>query len=612
MDIQIDCGSIYYGLKQLKNIERDFSAFSSAMSGITLPTELETASLLTNAKNTINSLQENDIKTLIERFEETKSILIASDEKAALLFGYYDQGIIDENGNFTDVPLLTQNDYDDIPYGNGTVATSGCGITSLCMIASYILGELYTPEDLAAIANADKSSNVGKMTTAADYVNLNWFNDPNTSREDLAQYLKEGKLVICLVKGSSHFVVCKGITPDGKILVNDPYLYFRKPEYNDGYTWGELEFSAGNTWIFDPAANTGAKTSAGTISISASVLEQLDDIEIDGVYEETIEADAKDENPVEEPETLETEPPEETKEQEEPTEALEEPEETEAPTTPPSTETSEPTSPSVPSESTTPTEPQETMPPKETTPSSSNKVEAPSPNTTASSSSTSSTTSSTHTSSASSTSTSSSSNTATNTSSSSTTTTSTETTASNTSAPQTSSSSTENTSTNTTTNQKGDTQPSTSVTIKEESTKTEMSSIQNTQEPPSKGNNEINNTIPGSVNVNTSIQNTDTSITIGASSSTMNNQTTSPISGNTNNYGTRPTTSSSTSSTNTTTPRVPNTKVDTRATSTNQKNLIQSKYLVPGLIGTAITAMALNTASIIKDKKDEEKEQKAN
>lgn len=296
MDVQIDCGAIYFGLKQIKNIESYLNSLSSAMSGVTLPSELTTASLLSDAKTKISSIINGDIKELIEIFEESKNILTKSDNHAALLFQYYEEGIIDEEGNFTDVPLLTQNDYSYITYGGNNVATSGCGITSLCMVASYIMDKLYTPEDLAAIANADKSSNVGKMTTAADYVGLNWFCDKTTSKEDLENYLKEGKLVICLVKSSSHFVVCKGISEDGQILVNDPYLYFRNSATADGCTWSELQFSAGQTWVFDPTANTNATTSAGKITISEDILKRLQNIEIDGAYEATVEADTNTQN----------------------------------------------------------------------------------------------------------------------------------------------------------------------------------------------------------------------------------------------------------------------------------------------------------------------------
>ena len=48
-----------------------------------------------------------------------------------------------------EVPLYFQNDYPDQRYGNGTVATSGCGITSLAMVATAMTGYVYRPDELA-------------------------------------------------------------------------------------------------------------------------------------------------------------------------------------------------------------------------------------------------------------------------------------------------------------------------------------------------------------------------------------------------------------------------------------------------------------------------------
>ena len=111
MDLEIDIGAIYFGLKQIKNIESELNTFKNSMSGITLPAEVTTASLLTQAQEKIAEALTNDIITLIEIFEESKAILQKNDAKAALLFDYYEQGIIDENGNFTEVPLMNQDDY---------------------------------------------------------------------------------------------------------------------------------------------------------------------------------------------------------------------------------------------------------------------------------------------------------------------------------------------------------------------------------------------------------------------------------------------------------------------------------------------------------------------
>ena len=47
------------------------------------------------------------------------------------------------------VPLFYMSDYPDILYRSGTVATSGSNIASLAMVASYLTGNEYRPDELA-------------------------------------------------------------------------------------------------------------------------------------------------------------------------------------------------------------------------------------------------------------------------------------------------------------------------------------------------------------------------------------------------------------------------------------------------------------------------------
>lgn len=229
--------------------------------------------VIVSAKTKLSSIVNTDIVELRAKFANTKRILKENDSQAALLFEYMEKGLIDQNMNFVDVPLLDQTDYGNIRYSAGTIATSGCGLTSLCMIASYFLGQLVTPDQMAGIASENRESNVGRMTHAADYLGLNWYNDPSTSPEKLKQYLAAGNYVICLVKSSSHFVLCKGVTDDGRILVNDPYGPWQKDQ---ALTLGELQMSAGNTWIFDPNQNrSGNSGNAGNPAVNTSVLQQI-------------------------------------------------------------------------------------------------------------------------------------------------------------------------------------------------------------------------------------------------------------------------------------------------------------------------------------------------
>ena len=273
MDITLDAGELYFGLNAATNLETELLNLSNAINGVSVSSELPSAAIFSNLKTALVSTINSEVNDLITRLENSKRILREYDEEAAMLFTFFDNGIINGDFEFTEMPLLDQTDYTNIKYSQGTVATSGCGITSVCMVASYFTGNLYTPEDLAAMANKSASNNVDRMTWAADYVGLKWYCNENTSTNDLKQMLSEGKTVIILVKNSSHFVVCKGITEDGKILVNDPYGPWAKDE---PYTLNDLKMSCGKTWVFDPAENQHLNMDMDTsVTVEADVVEML-------------------------------------------------------------------------------------------------------------------------------------------------------------------------------------------------------------------------------------------------------------------------------------------------------------------------------------------------
>ena len=58
------------------------------------------------------------------------------------------------------VPLFFQTDYPDVRYGSGTVATSGCGITALAMVATYMTGHTYHPDELADYFGGRSENNI--------------------------------------------------------------------------------------------------------------------------------------------------------------------------------------------------------------------------------------------------------------------------------------------------------------------------------------------------------------------------------------------------------------------------------------------------------------------
>lgn len=161
------------------------------------------------------------------------------------------------------VPKYFQTDYPDILFGSGTMATSGSSITSLAMVASYLTGQEYLPDELAGYFADFIGNNMQLLEHASDTLQLPWEKAANI---DVAvQALREGKIVIALMKEhsifmeSQHFVVFTGWSEDGKILINDPY----EPNYSqwnlqnalvNGFQRSDLSGGYGGAWIYDPGA----------------------------------------------------------------------------------------------------------------------------------------------------------------------------------------------------------------------------------------------------------------------------------------------------------------------------------------------------------------------
>ena len=165
-----------------------------------------------------------------------------------------------EPDTYDEVPLFFQTDYPDVMYANDNLATSGCSMTSLAMVATYLTDHKYSPEEMAKWFGGLKASHVERLEYASEKMQLPY--EEAVTIHDAIRALKEGKVVIALMSRNSlftntqHFVVFSGMTVDGKILVNDPY----EPNYEhwqlvNGFEHGFEEsqvtpgFSGG--WIYD-------------------------------------------------------------------------------------------------------------------------------------------------------------------------------------------------------------------------------------------------------------------------------------------------------------------------------------------------------------------------
>lgn len=171
---------------------------------------------------------------------------------------------IAEEKNFDSVPQYFQADYPDTLYGNGTIATNGCSVTSLAMVASYLTNHEYLPDMIADyIADFNGRSHIERLEYASDLLQLPWSRAENF--HVALKALQEGKIVIALMNEKSlfttgqHFIVLTGINEDGKIMVNDSNranydVWNLKNAFVNGFSEGDILCGYSGAWIYDKSA----------------------------------------------------------------------------------------------------------------------------------------------------------------------------------------------------------------------------------------------------------------------------------------------------------------------------------------------------------------------
>lgn len=173
--------------------------------------------------------------------------------------------IMDSGGSYTangmQIPHFLQTDYSHIPYGGGSIASSGCGPTSFAMIASYLTGTTITPIDAVAwCGNSYYMPGSGTYWSYFQAAATHFGCGSVTQTSDHNQVLKalsEGHPVISsqspgLFTSGGHFIVLRGVTASGKVLVNDPNDSPSKNYINREFDMmSEIHISSRAYWIFE-------------------------------------------------------------------------------------------------------------------------------------------------------------------------------------------------------------------------------------------------------------------------------------------------------------------------------------------------------------------------
>ena len=166
--------------------------------------------------------------------------------------GIYDTDYITGSGQsyegvvFTDggMEVMYYNQMDerwaDVMYGtSSTIGQGGCGPTSMAIVTSTLTGEAHDPVELAqwSVANGHRCEGNGSyhslIPAAATAYGLSC--EKNLDAQGIVDALSSGKLVVVIMsKGhftrGGHFIVLRGVTSEGKILVADPASYGRSEQ----------------------------------------------------------------------------------------------------------------------------------------------------------------------------------------------------------------------------------------------------------------------------------------------------------------------------------------------------------------------------------------------
>lgn len=125
-----------------------------------------------------------------------------------------------------------QTDYKQAYGRTSTIASSGCGPTSMAMVLTYLMGEEITPIDTARYSEQHGYRVEGNGTyaglfpaMAAEY-GLNCTQE-NPTAQNIINSLSEGNIIIAhmgpgtFTKGG-HYIVLKGLDANGNVIIADP------------------------------------------------------------------------------------------------------------------------------------------------------------------------------------------------------------------------------------------------------------------------------------------------------------------------------------------------------------------------------------------------------
>lgn len=129
---------------------------------------------------------------------------------------YYQKGYFDEQGNLHEWPTT---------WGK-TIASSGCGPTSMASILATLLGDRsITPSTIANEMSYNGNIGMNFVPHACEKYGLNYSGKPHLSKENVNTFLQNNGKIMVAVNGGGHYIALLGVnnsTNPPTYIVCDP------------------------------------------------------------------------------------------------------------------------------------------------------------------------------------------------------------------------------------------------------------------------------------------------------------------------------------------------------------------------------------------------------
>ena len=162
---------------------------------------------------------------------------------------------------FPDMPLYLQQDYPDAPFGDYSVSSHGCGITTLAMVSSYMADDELTPAELAGRYGYYCGVRGSEIVMFDDTPAEMGFHLQNRSYSwaEMDEALRNGQVVVSLqfygywTRGG-HYLAMIDLTDEGRYVVRDSNLLNYKRVQNhaiDSHSRGSISEAGQYYWIYE-------------------------------------------------------------------------------------------------------------------------------------------------------------------------------------------------------------------------------------------------------------------------------------------------------------------------------------------------------------------------